>query len=88
MDNLSGIYPSFGTFTNDTEIEKLIELLGRVGATYSDELTAENTHLVCTVPKVSMLFLHRDQSMKRHKNLIFPSSLYNPVIVARVSKSM
>ncbi|KAL2913511.1 hypothetical protein HK105_206971 [Polyrhizophydium stewartii] len=51
MDNLTGLNPSFGTFSNDAEIETLIELLARIGASYTDDLSTDNTHLVCTLPK-------------------------------------
>eukprot|EP00842_Homolaphlyctis_polyrhiza_P003880 jgi/Hompol1/4493/HPOL_000555-RA len=51
MDNLTGLNPSFGAFSNDTEIEALVELLARVGAGYTDDLSTDNTHLVCTLPR-------------------------------------
>lgn len=50
MENLTGINVSFGNFSNMTEIESLIDLLNRMGAHYTDELTTDNTHLICTVP--------------------------------------
>lgn len=52
MENLAGIYPAFGAFSNDSDIDVLCELLERIGASFSDDLTADNTHLVCTLPKV------------------------------------
>lgn len=51
MENLSGLYPCFGAFSNDADIDNLIEILSRVGGSYSDDLTADNTHLICTIPK-------------------------------------
>ncbi|TPX65848.1 hypothetical protein SpCBS45565_g04847 [Spizellomyces sp. 'palustris'] len=51
MENLTGINVSFGTFSNNTDIEALIDVLGRIGAHYTDDLTTDNTHLVCTVPR-------------------------------------
>jgi chitin biosynthesis protein CHS5 len=51
MENLTGLYPCFGAFSNDSDIDTLIELVQRIGASYSDDLTGENTHLVCTLPK-------------------------------------
>ncbi|KAI8921787.1 BRCT domain-containing protein [Entophlyctis helioformis] len=51
MDNLTGLNPSFGTFSNDSEVEVLTELLARIGASYTDDLTTDNTHLVCSVPR-------------------------------------
>ncbi|KAI9014676.1 Chitin synthase, class 5 [Gaertneriomyces sp. JEL0708] len=51
MENLTGINVSFGTFTNTTEVEELVELLSRIGAGYTEDLTTESTHLVCTVPR-------------------------------------
>ncbi|KAI8818711.1 BRCT domain-containing protein [Fimicolochytrium jonesii] len=51
MENLTGINVSFGTFTNPHDIEPLMDLLGRMGANFTDELTTDNTHLVSTVPR-------------------------------------
>jgi NAD-dependent DNA ligase len=51
MENLTGLYPCFGTFSNESDIDVLTELLQRVGASYSDELSSENSHLVCSLPK-------------------------------------
>jgi hypothetical protein len=51
MENLTGLYPCFGAFSNDADIDMMIELVQRIGASYSEDLTAENTHLVCTLPK-------------------------------------
>jgi hypothetical protein len=61
MENLTGIFPCFGAFSNDGEIDILIELLDRLGASYSDDLTAENTHLICSLPRVrSTLYPYLD----------------------------
>ena len=54
MENLTGIFPCFGAFSNDGEIDVLIEVLDRIGASYSDDLTAENTHLICSLPRVHL----------------------------------
>ncbi|RKP03295.1 hypothetical protein CXG81DRAFT_9693 [Caulochytrium protostelioides] len=51
MDNLTGLCPSFGPFTNESEVDALVDLLERVGGSYTDEFTIENTHLVCTIPR-------------------------------------
>ncbi|KAJ3129419.1 Chitin synthase, class 5 [Nowakowskiella sp. JEL0407] len=51
MENLTGINVCFGDFSHDQDIDALVSLLNRVGAKYSDELTLDNTHLVCTIPK-------------------------------------
>lgn len=51
MENLTGITVSFGTFANREEVEDLVLLLDRIGARYTDDLTINNTHLVCTVPR-------------------------------------
>ncbi|KAK5668269.1 hypothetical protein QVD99_005305 [Batrachochytrium dendrobatidis] len=51
MDNLTGLNPSFGSLSKDSDVDTLIELLDRIGAKYTDDLTSDNTHLVCTVPK-------------------------------------
>jgi hypothetical protein len=74
MENLAGIYPAFGAFSNDSDIDVLCELLERIGASFSDDLTADNTHLVCTLPKVYIfLMIHvfhlfRVLNMKRPLN--------------------
>lgn len=51
MDNLTGISVSFGAFTNETEVEPLVDLLSRIGASYTDDLTTDNTHLVATIAR-------------------------------------
>lgn len=54
LDNLTGINVSFGDFGStkaDAKVNKLIDLVYKMGATYSEELSPDNTHLVCTVPK-------------------------------------
>ncbi|KAJ3102127.1 Chitin synthase, class 5 [Phlyctochytrium planicorne] len=48
LDNLTGINVSFGALSNDGELDALIDILGRIGASYTEELTTDNTHLVCT----------------------------------------
>lgn len=51
LENLTGLYPAFGSFANDADIDTLSKLLERIGAQYSDDLTSDNTHLICTLPK-------------------------------------
>ncbi|KAJ3149642.1 Chitin synthase, class 5 [Geranomyces variabilis] len=51
MDNLTGINVSFGAFATPNESEALVDLVKRMGANYTDELTTDNTHLVCAQPK-------------------------------------
>ncbi|KAI8905020.1 BRCT domain-containing protein [Gorgonomyces haynaldii] len=51
MDNLTGLLPCFGQFQNDSDLDVLIDLVERIGAKYTDELSQENTHLVCSVAK-------------------------------------
>ncbi|KAJ3022590.1 Chitin synthase, class 5 [Thoreauomyces humboldtii] len=51
MDNLTGINVAFGSLANVHDLEPLIELVARIGANYTEELTTDNTHLVCNVPK-------------------------------------
>lgn len=51
MDNLTGLNPCFGTFASDTEIQPLVEIVERVGASYTDDLSSDNTHLICTVAR-------------------------------------
>ena len=38
-------------FSNEADIDALQDILERMGATWSDDLTSENTHLVCSVPR-------------------------------------
>jgi hypothetical protein len=47
MENLTGINVSFGQFEfgKEDQIDGLVELVGRIGATCTDDLTTENTHL-------------------------------------------
>jgi hypothetical protein len=49
LDNLTGLFPSFGSFNSDDDIETLTELIERIGASFSEDLGPENTHLICTV---------------------------------------
>ncbi|KAI9098086.1 BRCT domain-containing protein [Phlyctochytrium arcticum] len=51
MDNLTGINVTFGTLDNPDDIDSLLELVTEMGAKHTDDLTVENTHLVCTVPR-------------------------------------
>ncbi|KAI8815427.1 BRCT domain-containing protein [Cladochytrium replicatum] len=51
LDNLTGINVCFGQFTHDQDVDALTEIVGQIKASYTDELTLENTHLVCTVPR-------------------------------------
>ncbi|KAJ1548230.1 Chitin synthase, class 5 [Nowakowskiella sp. JEL0078] len=51
LDNLTGINVCFGDFSHDQDIDALVDLLHRIGAQCSDELTTDNTHLVCTIAK-------------------------------------
>lgn len=54
MENLSGLFPCFGAFSNDADIDTLVDLLSKIGAKFSDDLTSDNTHLICTLPKVGI----------------------------------
>ncbi|KAJ3078081.1 Chitin synthase, class 5 [Quaeritorhiza haematococci] len=66
LDNLTGINVCFGNFGivstaatgvtsnnahGDEEMEVLIDLLKRIGASYTNDLSTDNTHLICTVPR-------------------------------------
>ena len=51
MDNLTGIRCSFGDFADPSEIPALKEIVERIGASWSEELTPETTHLICTLPR-------------------------------------
>jgi hypothetical protein len=48
LDNLTGINVSFGALTNDGELEQLVAMMKRMGAKYTEDLTTDNTHLVCS----------------------------------------
>lgn len=51
MDNLTGLNPTFGQFNNPMDIQDLIDILNRLGASFTEELTSDNTHFICTIPK-------------------------------------
>ncbi|KAJ3135782.1 Chitin synthase, class 5 [Physocladia obscura] len=51
LDNLTGINVSFGHLTNPTEAANLIQLIKRIGAKYTEELSTDNTHLICVYAK-------------------------------------
>lgn len=51
LDNLTGLNPTFGQFTNPSDVGELIQILTRIGASYTEDLTSDNTHFICTVPK-------------------------------------
>ncbi|KAJ3202024.1 Chitin synthase, class 5 [Entophlyctis luteolus] len=48
LDNLTGINVSFGHLSNPNEAAYLVQLLRRIGAKYTEELSTDNTHLICT----------------------------------------
>lgn len=48
IDNLTGIRVAFGTFDNDDEIVPMIEALHRIGASFTDDIDGDNTHLICS----------------------------------------
>ncbi|TPX38909.1 hypothetical protein SeLEV6574_g07523 [Synchytrium endobioticum] len=48
LENLSGINISFAAIPHEGEVEALQALLKRIGANWTDELTTDNTHLVCS----------------------------------------
>ncbi|KAI9310397.1 BRCT domain-containing protein [Obelidium mucronatum] len=86
LENLTGINVSFGHLTNPTEAQNLIQLVKRIGAKYTEELSTDNTHLICvygkgpkyekakewSIPCVSPEFLKACESNGR----IMPSSSY------------
>ncbi|KAJ3067365.1 Chitin synthase, class 5, partial [Rhizoclosmatium hyalinum] len=47
LENLTGLNISFGPLAHPSEAQPLIALLTRIGAKYTEELSTENTHLVC-----------------------------------------
>ncbi|KAI9034479.1 hypothetical protein DFJ74DRAFT_600630 [Hyaloraphidium curvatum] len=52
MDNLTGIQVAFGEFQDaGTDLPPLKEALERIGASWTEDLSPENTHLVCTLPR-------------------------------------
>ncbi|KAJ3017923.1 UNVERIFIED_CONTAM: Chitin synthase, class 5 [Siphonaria sp. JEL0065] len=86
LENLTGINVSFGHLTNPTEAQNLIQLVKRIGAKYTEELSTDNTHLICvygkgpkyekakewSIPCVSPEFLKACESNGR----IMPSNAY------------
>ncbi|KAJ3337632.1 Chitin synthase, class 5 [Gonapodya sp. JEL0774] len=51
LDNLTGIRIAFGEFGIPEEVQQLKEVCRRNECTWSDDLTVENTHFVCTLPR-------------------------------------
>jgi hypothetical protein len=51
IDNLTGLNPTFGQFSNPTEVGELIDILNNMGATFTEDLSSDNTHFICTIPK-------------------------------------
>ncbi len=51
LDNLSGLMPTFGQFANPSDVDELVDILGRIGASFTEDLSGDNTHLICTIPK-------------------------------------
>ncbi|TPX36948.1 hypothetical protein SmJEL517_g01101 [Synchytrium microbalum] len=51
LENLRGINVCFAAIQSDGEMDSLIALLKRIGASYTEELTTDNTHLVCSQPR-------------------------------------
>jgi NAD-dependent DNA ligase len=51
MENLTGIRVAFGLFEEpEPAISELKELLSRMGASWSDEVSVETTHLLAQLP--------------------------------------
>ena len=51
IDNLTGLNPTFGLFNNPSDVSELVEIITRIGASYSEDLSTDNTHLICTLPR-------------------------------------
>ncbi|KXS17497.1 hypothetical protein M427DRAFT_96917 [Gonapodya prolifera JEL478] len=51
LDNLTGIRIAFGEFGIPDEVQQLKEVCRRNECTWTDDLTVENTHFVCTLPR-------------------------------------
>ena len=51
IENLTGLNPTFGQFSNGSEMSELVEILSRIGASFTEDLSSDNTHLICTIPK-------------------------------------
>ncbi|TPX69716.1 hypothetical protein CcCBS67573_g06779 [Chytriomyces confervae] len=47
LDNLTGICVSFGLLTDQAEARSLAQLITQMGATCTEHLSTDNTHLVC-----------------------------------------
>lgn len=53
LDNLTGVRVCFGNYEKTEEIESLREIISRIGASYSEEVDIDTTHLICRVPNGS-----------------------------------
>jgi hypothetical protein len=51
MDDLKSLHISFGAFSDEGDIDSSLAILEKYGASFSEEITAENSHLICTIPK-------------------------------------
>ncbi|KAI9202270.1 BRCT domain-containing protein [Polychytrium aggregatum] len=51
LDNLTGVNVCFGMFANEGDVSSLVDMLSRIGATYTEELSPDNTHMICTIPR-------------------------------------
>jgi hypothetical protein len=51
IDNLTGLNPTFGLFNNPADAVELMEIISRIGASYTEDLSTDNTHLICTLPR-------------------------------------
>lgn len=51
IDNLTGLNPTFGLFNNPSDAVELVEIISRIGASYTEDLSTDNTHLICTLPR-------------------------------------
>lgn len=53
LDNLTGINVCFGQFAHgaegESELDQSVQILNRIGAVYSEELSSDTTHLVCQI---------------------------------------
>ncbi|KAI8067989.1 hypothetical protein BC940DRAFT_326211 [Gongronella butleri] len=50
MDNLTGIRVAFGTFAQQDTLDQMKTLLDAIGATWTDDVTHETTHLIAQQP--------------------------------------
>ncbi|KAJ1976724.1 hypothetical protein H4R34_003867 [Dimargaris verticillata] len=47
LDNLTGIHVAFGDYESDAEVESLKTCIERIGASWSEDVSIDTTHVLC-----------------------------------------